>query len=90
MYCKSWNPNKIPNQKYLDVKAGCTGGDSCCTNDNKCGEAEGDCDSDSDCLDGLKCGYDNCQPAWTGMEWDETDDCCYDPTKSKLHKLVYF
>ena len=39
----------------------CNGGDSCCQNINgKCGIGEGDCDYDSHCKDGLKCGTDNC------------------------------
>ena len=62
------------------VPSGCTGGDSCCTMDNKCNEGEGDCDVDSDCLDGLKCdnSLNNCATT-SGLEWDSTDDCCYRP-----------
>ena len=54
---------------------GCTGGDSCCTPQNKCTENEGDCDSDADCKEGLVCGTDNC-PVKSGLQWDEADDCC--------------
>jgi len=50
---------------------GCKGGDSCCT-DGICGVNEGDCDSDSDCQEGLVCGKDNC----VGDTFDSTDDCC--------------
>eukprot|EP00941_MAST-03F_sp_MAST-3F-sp1_P006519 g6519.t1 len=49
-----------------------TGNNSCCTTSNLCAEAEGDCDSDSECAAGLLCGSNNCS-------WDETDpddDCC--------------
>ena len=55
----------------------CTGGDSCCNSlNNKCDVGEGDCDSDADCLDGLKCGTDNC-PSTRSSDWDSSDDCCY-------------
>ena len=56
----------------------CTGGDSCCTPNNKCGEGEGDCDSDAECRRGLKCGQDNCKQK-SGQQWDNSDDCCYKP-----------
>ena len=55
------------------VVSACTGGDSCCTSSNQCGENEGDCDSDADCKGDLKCGIDNCN----GASFDGTDDCCY-------------
>ena len=38
---------------------------------------EGDCNSDSDCLDGLKCGNNNCNE--NSGNWDSSDDCCYKP-----------
>jgi len=53
----------------------CTGGDSCCSKDEVCGLGEGDCDTDADCGQGLKCGTDNCQ----GTGFDSTDDCCMLP-----------
>ena len=51
----------------------CKGGDFCCgshqydnTNNPKhrCGYGEGDCDYDSDCVDGLVCGNANCHNGW--------------------------
>ena len=77
---KQCNNLKTQYTDILDpiVSAGCMGGDSCCTEENKCGEQEGDCDSDSQCLDGLKCGDNNCTNK-TGMKWDSGDDCCYKP-----------
>jgi hypothetical protein len=33
----------------------------CCINDESCGVGQGDCDQDSDCLDDLVCGQNNCQ-----------------------------
>lgn len=44
------------------------GNDGCCTSDNKCGDREGDCDFDSDCISGV-CGSNNCP-------WGDSDDCC--------------
>ena len=32
----------------------CNGSPRCCSETNKCGEMEGDCNSDFDCLDGLR------------------------------------
>ena len=47
-----------------------TSGD-CCTN---CDINYGDCDSDNDCKNGLKCGSDNCP-----SEYPSSYDCCYLP-----------
>ena len=71
---------------------GCHGGNTCCTPDNKCGEDEGDCDTDNDCQDGLKCGEDNCSNKGNGNpnnEWNAEDDCCYKPGKMNV-VLNYF
>jgi len=39
-------------------------------------EGDGDCDRDSDCQPGLKCGVDNCD---VGSVFTSSDDCCYKP-----------
>ena len=44
---------------------------NCCTD---CDINHGDCDSDSDCKNGLKCGTNNCP-----SEYPSTYDCCYLP-----------
>ena len=50
---------------------------NCCTQTKSCDEGQGDCDSDSDCLQGLKCGRNNCN---RDFDWGhETMDCCYKP-----------
>jgi len=74
--------NGIPVERGTD--AGCHGGDSCCTPNNKCDAGEGDCDTNNDCKEGLKCGTDNCGPRRVGIfpssdGWDRYDDCCYKP-----------
>ena len=48
---------------------------NCCSSSNKCDENQGDCDNDSDCKSGLKCGTDNCPAGFP----DKTYDCCYNP-----------
>ena len=46
---------------------------SCCTTASPCGVDEGDCDSDSDCQVGLKCGTNNCP---SGFNFPAAADCC--------------
>ena len=55
---------------------------NCCGLSHKCDENQGDCDSDSDCKCGFKCGDNNCQ----GFP-DSTYDCCY-KAKSSKHKYL--
>merc|ERR1719433_686847 len=51
---------------------------SCCNKKaEKCGENEGDCDKDSHCKAGLKCGTDNCPSGFPSNY-----DCCYNPSPS--------
>ena len=47
--------------------------DGCCTPDQRCGEYEGDCSDDSDCLPGLVCGKKNCPK---GSGFADRADCC--------------
>jgi len=47
----------------------CGGRDSYCTN---IALGDGDCDDDSDCANGGRCGTDNC----IGDQYDPDDDCC--------------
>ena len=66
-----------------DCSNGTIAGTSCCTSSNPCGEGEGDCDSDEDCMGSLKCGQgsghdDNCDNT-LGFPGDY--DCCYDADK---------
>ena len=61
----------------------CNGGNSCCSKEGYlCEEHEGNCNSDSDCAHGLKCGSDNCKRK-RGFQWDMDDDCCFDPKGSE-------
>ena len=66
----------------------CAGGNSCCSTTDKCGEDEGDCDNDSDCKEGLKCGNDNCSQK-SGFQWDTADDCCYTPGRNLLDLVIH-
>ena len=45
-----------------------------CTLENPCTENQGDCDSNSDCLNELVCGFDNCPHS---IDYDTKVDCCY-------------
>ena len=63
----------------------CSAGDTnknCCSSSNKCDENQGDCDNDSDCKSGLKCGTDNCPAGFP----DKSYDCCYKPKQGR-HNL---
>merc|ERR1712002_521775 len=51
---------------------------TCCTPQKKCAAGQGDCDSDSDCQNGLVCGLDNCRQ--TNSAAHENADCCRKPT----------
>ena len=53
---------------------------NCCTRGRPCSIGQGDCDFDSDCQNGLKCGTDNCYyqfPTAQGYNWEIMADCCY-------------
>ena len=67
----------IPGDNINVLLAKCIADDTheeCCHVDNKCSEDEGDCDEDSDCESGLKCGSNNCP-----YGFPEEYGCCYDP-----------
>ena len=46
-----------------------------CSSDNPCKLYEGDCDLDSECMEGLECGSDNCQDS-PSTGFDSDVDCC--------------
>jgi len=56
----------------------CSGSSSdfyCCLAYRQCGHGKGDCDFDSDCEAGHKCGYDNCRSF--NRYAHHKADCCY-------------
>ena len=63
---------------------------NCCSASHKCGENQGDCDNDSHCKSGLKCGKDNCPAGFPSAFYD----CCYNPKEpgknALLYQIVYF
>ena len=62
------------------------GDDDRCLKDLKCGEGEGDCDSNDDCKAGLVCIQSEDAKAGQrciGPEYDSGDDCC------ERGKLIY-
>ena len=79
--CKcSETEDSCENGKFCDAIARkcmtCNGGNSCCTEDNKCDVGEGDCDSDEDCEGGLKCGSNNCGMAVPNGDLDTGKGIC--------------
>ena len=55
----------------------CRGANSCCKSNNealRCGDDEGDCDSDDECKNGLRCGTRDCPLAWPPLQPIE---CCF-------------
>ena len=82
----------IVNEKKVNLSMyslQCTGGDSCCTQDNPCGLGQGDCDINHDCTGGLVCGQDNCNIK-EFPSFDSTDDCCMDPSKYLYMNVLKF
>ena len=53
---------------------------SCCSSTSKCGVGEGDCDNDSHCNTGLKCGTNNCKQFNPLAQ--KAADCCIEKTPS--------
>ena len=82
-YLSHWSLTEVFYVYLLSLEAGCTAlatDWSCC--DNKpggCGENEGDCDNDSHCKAGLKCGTDNCPSGFPSIY-----DCCYNASGSGM------
>ena len=73
-------------QKAEECSANAPLDTSCCNNKSeKCGENEGDCDNDSHCKPGLKCGKDNCP---SGFPSDY--DCCYIPEQCSANAPLEF
>jgi len=65
---------------------------SCCSEDNKCGADEGDCDSNAECQDGLVCGRNSC--SFTIPEGNEDRffptgqaDCCMSVRRSLFYGI---
>ena len=85
-----WTPTSVEGGSEYTVSlrgkapfllGGCKGVDDCCTTSNKCGNNEGDCDYNVDCLDGHICGHNNCVGS---LFFDYGDDCCVDASKITL------
>ena len=60
--------------------------DGACTLSNKCGEGQGDCDTDSECKDGLICVRNSC--AGQAGENGDGSDCCYKRKYSSVKFLA--
>jgi len=77
--CRATNPDALAAADCC-TEVDCIGDStnwSCCNGSNRCGVGGGDCDEDSDCQDGLKCGENNCNQFHAGAM--SSADCCYAP-----------
>ena len=81
-----WTPN-------VGTGSICDGSDyedlhSCCTVENPCGEWEGACDSNAQCVDNLDCGQFNCDITsnFTDYSGFQKFDCCYSGTYFNANK----
>merc|ERR1719312_53749 len=75
--CRDFHANAHQYADCCIEELKCKGGNSdwnCCTSQNPCPINQGDCDSDSDCQDGLVCGKDNCQAIYPNAH--PAADCC--------------
>merc|ERR1719234_1382048 len=69
-----------PTSTTTVVPLPCLGGDSCCSPTSQCGEGQGDCDRDTDCLGDLICVEEGCDRIARFSSFDPTDDCCLMPS----------
>jgi hypothetical protein len=73
----AWKLKTTNYDYHLSHRSGCDWSGlkkwSCCSITNQCGENEGDCDSDTHCLNDLKCGTENC----VGPHFNPLADCCF-------------
>ena len=76
--CGRWNCEGVGVDPAMDccTQAVCDASANdpdCCATDFLCGVGQGDCDLDSHCQPGLRCGNNNCGPTFTSPF-----DCCTD------------
>ena len=82
LYSYGTSPSRIALQLELTNRISSTygsqvsGDDNFCTVDQPCGINQGDCDFDTQCFSGLKCGDNNCP---TALGFENGTDCCDDP-----------
>jgi len=86
-HCSAGGPGDIPTHDYcyLPGRPLIDLGGEGCTAESPCRECEGDCDSDADCNDGLRCSmrstsHKSIPGCWSGGSGDiPTHDYCYLP-----------
>ena len=66
-----------PGNPKCNAKTWDTYSNACCSEQEKCGVGEGDCNSDSECLGSLVCKYNGC-PANQGFH--KRASCCEQPS----------
>ena len=74
---------------FLGACLGLSNDWDCCTASSPCNIGEGDCDKDSECAAGLKCGQDNCR-GFNPSAQSNADCCIPDPNYSSKSVCVNF
>ena len=72
-YVWSWRYSDNGFQETNEIYVKCESEDDFCTSENPCAQDQGDCDTNDECQDGLRCGTNNC-PITASMSTDM--DCC--------------
>jgi len=83
-------PTSIESNSCSQLDAKCWGRHhewNCCTETCPCGEGGGDCDSDAQCVDGLRCGTNNCLFFHPQVAHNRTD-CCFRPNPVHEFKVI--
>ena len=81
---------KLRHIYFIPIFSACLGLSTdydCCTKSNPCNKGEGDCDKDSECASGLKCGTDNCRDFNSNAAADF--DCCIEPEPGYYEICIY-
>ena len=64
---------------------------SCCSDQEKCGVGEGDCNSDSECHGSLVCEYNGCSPTTTDttLGFSKHASCCQQPSGTYILSMKF-
>merc|ERR1712025_817052 len=64
---------------------------ACCSPKNRCGEMQGDCDADADCLDDFVCTRNSCPDSFKDAGFPQGQaDCCTSKASAQALRLASF